>query len=159
MRPTRRRAPRLAALLVLAIAGSIGVASADWRASGGGAGSANTGTTQTVTLSPATASSQLFPGGQTAVALTISNPNPGSVRLGSLALDTSGGTGGFTVDAGHSACGVSSLSFTTQINGAGWTVPGGGSLSVTLTNSLTMSGNAASVCQGATFTVFLRAGP
>ena len=34
--------------------------------------------------------------------LTITNPNPASVRVGSLSLDTSQGTGGFAVDGAHS---------------------------------------------------------
>ena len=59
--------------------------------------------------------------------LTVTNPNPGQIRVGSLALDTSQGTGGFAVDGGHSGCGLATLSFATQTNGgAGWTVPGSG---------------------------------
>ena len=45
----------------------------------------------------------------------------------------------------------------TQTNGgAGWTVPGSGVLSVTLTGALAMGSGAANACQGATFTVHLR---
>jgi len=68
-------------------------------------------------------------------------------------------TDGFAVDGTHASCGVSSLTFTAQTNGgAGWTVPGTSSLPVTLANSLAMNTSAASACQGATFTVYLRAG-
>jgi hypothetical protein len=82
------------------------------------------------------------------------------VRVGSLALDTSQGTGGFAVDAAHSGCAVSALAFTTQTNGgAGWTVPGSGSLPVTLTAAVSMSTSAGNACQGATFTVYLQVGP
>jgi hypothetical protein len=96
--------------------------------------------------------------------LTVANPNRSPVRIGSLSLNTSQGTGGFAVDAGHAGCSVAVLSFTTQTNlGTGWTVPGkvgavNGSLSITLTAALAMSTAAANACQGATFTVFLAAG-
>ncbi|GAA4731980.1 hypothetical protein GCM10023350_14190 [Nocardioides endophyticus] len=113
-----------------------------------------------MTLSPATPSAALFPGGQASVALTITNPNLASVRVGSLALDTSRGSGGFAVDGAHAGCVLSALSFATHTNaGAGWTVAGSGSLSVTLTNALSMTASAANACQGATFTVYLTAGP
>ena len=56
---------------------------------------------------------------------------------------------------------MSALGFTTQTDG--WVVAarsGGvdGTLSVTLPNALAMAPNAASACQGATFTVYLVAG-
>jgi hypothetical protein len=148
----------------LALAGG-GVASAVWGGSGNGFGSAATGTTVTVTLSPGTPAATLFPGGQADVLLTVSNPNLSAVHIGSLALDTLQGTGGFAVDAGHSGCALAALSFTTQMNGgAGWTVPAkvgavNGTLPVTLTNALAMGVGAANACQGASSTVYLAAGP
>jgi hypothetical protein len=151
-------------LVVLALAGA-GAASAFWRGSGTGAGSGSAGTTLPVTLSPGSPTATLFPGGLTDVVLTVTNPNPYSVRLGSLALDTGQGTGGFAVDAGHAGCSLSTLSFTTQTNGgAGWTVPGrvgavDGTVSVTLANALAMGTGAANACQGASYTVYLAAGP
>ena len=164
MKPTRRRASLFAAMLVLVAAGSIGVASANWAGSGSGAGSATTGTTLPVTLSSRSSSGQLFPGGQGDVTLTISNPNLAIVRIGSLVLDLGQGIGGFAVDASHSGCATSALSFTTQTNGGtGWNVPAragavDGSLAVTLPNALAMGSAAANACQGATFTVYLIAG-
>jgi hypothetical protein len=151
-------------VVVLALAGA-GTANAFWRGSGAGVGSGTTGTTIPVTLSPGSPSATLYPGGVTDVLLTVSNPNPYSVRIGSLALDTSQGTGGFSVDAGHSGCAVSTLSFTTQTNsGAGWSVPGkvgavNGTLSVTMANALAMGTGAANACQGASYTVYVAAGP
>ena len=143
--------------LVLLVAGS---ATAYWAASGGGSGNADTATPSAVTLSPATPTAALFPGGQATVELTVTNPNVFSVRVGSLSLDTGHGTGGFAVDGGHSGCVLTTLSFATQTNaGAGWTVAGSGNLSVTLTNALSMTSAAANACQGASFTVYLAAGP
>lgn len=159
MTPTRRRGFLVATALAACTLGMVTAASAYWGGSGSGAGSTDTGTTQPVTLSPATASDQLYPGGQATVALTATNPNPGTVRVSSLALDTSQGTGGFAVDAGHAACNVATLSFTTQTNGgSGWNLPTGGPTSITLANALSMSASAADACQGATFTVYLNAG-
>ena len=157
MRTTRRRSV-VVALVTLLTLSTVGTASAYWGGVGSGTGSAGTGTIQSVTLSPATASTQIYPGGQAAVALVVTNPNPGPVRVASLALDTSQGVGGFAVDGAHAVCGVASLSYTAQNNGgSGWTIPGGGSSSVSLPNALAMSAGASNSCQGATFTVYLQA--
>jgi hypothetical protein len=153
----RRRAP-LALLLTALTLLVTGVAAAYWSTTGGGSAAAATGDTSPVTLTPATPTAQLYPGGQGTVVLTVTNPNAGQVRVGSLALDTSQGTSGFAVDGGHAGCGLASLSFATQTNGgAGWTVPGSGVLSVTLTNALSMGAGAANACQGAAFSVYLTA--
>ena len=152
-----RRSP-LALLLTAAMVLVGAVAAAYWITTGGGSATAATASTSALTLAPATPTAQLYPGGQASVVLTVTNPNPGQIRVGSLALDTSQGTGGFAVDGGHSGCGLATLSFATQTNGgAGWTVPGSGVLPVTLTNALSMGTGAANACQGATFSVYLTA--
>ncbi len=153
-----RRRALLPAVLGVVLAGA---ALAYWAASGGGTASATTGTTtSTLTLSPATPTAQLYPGGQASVVLTVTNPNVVPVRIGSLIRDTGQGNSGFGVDGAHSACNVAALSFTTQTNGgAGWTVPGGSAIAITLTNALSMATTAANACQGASFTVYLQATP
>lgn len=159
MSGARRRGLFVAAVLALLTLGTITAASAYWSGPGSGSGSAGTGTAQAVTLGPATAAAQLYPGGQAAVALTVTNPNPGSVRIGSLALDTSQGSAGFGVDGAHSGCGLSSLSFTTQTNaGAGWSFSPG-AVSLDLPAALSMTPSADNACQGASLTVYLQAGP
>ena len=165
MRAARTSIPlALTSLLVLLALAITGTASAYWRGSGFGPGTGTTGTTAAVTLSPGTPAASLHPGGLTSVVLTVSNPNSFAVRMGSFALDTGQGTGGFAVDAGHSGCAVSTLTFATQTNGgAGWTVPAkvgavNGTLSVLLTNALAMGLNAANACQGASFAVYVAAG-
>lgn len=159
MRQTRRRGFVATVVALGAVVTSTG-ASAYWAGAGNGAGTAATGAAQSVTLSPATAAAQLFPGGQAAVSLTITNPNPSSVRVGSLSLDTSQGSGGFAVDGAHATCALSILTFATQTNGGpGWAVAGGGSSSITLNNALSMGPSAASACQGASITVYLKAAP
>lgn len=153
----------LAAAAVVLI-GSGGVGLAYWHAAGTGTGSVTTGTTTAVSLIPGTPAVTLYPGGQSDVSLIVDNPNSTTVTVSSLSLDTAQGTGGFAVDAAHSACDMSALSFTTQTNaGAGWAVPArsgtvDGTLSVTLSNSLAMAPGAAAACQGAQFAVYLVAG-
>jgi hypothetical protein len=147
----------LAVVLVLAVAGA---GYAYWATSGSGSAAADTGTTTELTISPGTPAAQLYPGGQADVLLTLTNPGPAEVRVGALAVDTGQGTDGIAVDGAHSACAVSALTFTTQTNGgAGWTVPGGGSLPITLDDALSMATSAANACQGASFTVYLRVAP
>ena len=148
------------AIIVVTIGGA-GVAYAYWTAGGAGTGFGAAGTTVPITLSAGTPTASLLPGGQTGVVLTMTNANAATVKISSLALDTTQGASGFAVDAGHSGCTLSTLSFVTQTNGgAGWSVPGkvgatNGTLTTTLTNALAMSLSAADACQGATFTVYL----
>jgi hypothetical protein len=164
-RPRTLRRLLLATLPVILAVSLGGVAYAYWSGPGGGTGSATTGTTAAVTLRPGTPAGKLHPGGTSDVGLTMSNPNAFSVRIDSLALDTGQGTLGFAVDTVHSLAGCTAagatLSYPTQATG--WTVPAkvgavDGTLSVTLTGALAMSLDAASLCQGATFTVYVKAG-
>jgi hypothetical protein len=161
----RFRRGTLVAVAVAVTVGVGGAASAVWTASGGGTGGADTGALQPVALSSGAPATPLFPGGQTAVEVTVTNPNDANAKIGSIALDTSQGSGGFAVDAGHAGCTLSTLSFTTQTNGgAGWVLPPrvgavDGTLAISLSNALSMSTSAANACQGATFTIYLVAGP
>jgi hypothetical protein len=153
VRHIRRRLLPAALLVIFALPVG-GVAFAYWRGSGAGAGSATTGTAQMVTLSPGVAGVKLYPGGQTNVVLAVANPNAFSVHIGSLALDTAG-----IVVAGNPLCTVDlskvTLSGLTN-SGLGWTIPANNS-SVTLT--MAMGIDAANACQGAAFTVNLKALP
>jgi hypothetical protein len=162
--PRARRRLVVICSIAVVVGSTAGGAYGVWRGSGGGAGSASAGTTVAVTLSPGTPSTRLYPGGQSDVVLTVSNPNTSTVTLSSLGLDTSQGAGGLAVDGGHVGCALSTLSFTRQTNGgAGWSVPAkvaavNGTLTLTLTNALAMGPDAANACQGASFTVYLAAG-
>lgn len=138
-------------------------AAAYWTTTGNGTAAAQTTTALPLTLSPGVPSDRLHPGGTADVAVTITNPNGFTVRVGSLTLDTTQGTNGYAVDGGHSGCAVSALTFAAQgNNGAGWSVPpkvGGvdGTLAVSLAGALSMAASAADACQGATVTVYLKA--
>jgi len=150
-------------VVVVASLGFCATALAWWSATGSESGSDTAATVAPVTLSSGVTTTPLYPTGTTTggVATVVSNPNEFPVRIPSLVLDTTGGTDGFDVDAGHAACGVTSLSFTTQTNGgAGWTIParaGGidGTLAIDVT-AVALAADAPNACQGATFTVYLR---
>jgi hypothetical protein len=149
------------ALTALVLAAS---ALAYWTTTGSGATSTSVPAAQAVTLTPGTATAQLYPGGTSDVAVDVTNPNTTAVRVVSLSLDTAAGTGGFDVDGGHAGCDPAVVSFTTQTNGAaGWTIPAkvgatAGVAALDLSGALAMSSNAANACQGASFLVHLSVG-
>ena len=152
---SNRRLARLVVptVVVLALAGGASAYLAS-SGSGGGSGSAPI-TLSNLSITGGSATQSLLPTGTPSgdVNVTLNNSNPGPVHINSLALDTTQGTSGFSANAASCA-----LSFTTQTNGgAGWTIPANGSLSVDLTNSLTMGTSAASSCQGQSFSVYLTA--
>jgi hypothetical protein len=159
-----RRIQAIAAILVVALALAGGV-HAYFNSTGNGAGTGSVGTVAAITISPASPTSALYPGGAADVAASIDNPNSVQVHVGSLSLDTARGTNGFAVDSGHADCNVSTLQFATENNGGlGWDVPAkvgaaDGTLSLDISAAISMTGNAANACQGASFTVYLKAGP
>lgn len=153
----RRTRVLVVAAIVLAAVSTSSAAYAYWTASGSGGGSASTAAGQNLTISPGTATSSLAPGGNGGITLTIANSNPSTAHINSLSLDTSQGSSGFAVDSGHSACttALAALSYVTQ--SAGYDVSANGTLTLTLpASALSMGSNAANVCQGATFTVYLK---
>lgn len=155
---TRKRLVRIVvtAAVGLSIAGA--VAYAAWSVTGSGRGSASAATAQNLTLSAGSTSSALYPGAAADVDTSIANANPFPVHVTGLALDTTKGQNGFDVDAGHSGCNVSSLSFTTATNGGhGWDIAAGSSDDVDASGSIAMGASANDSCQGATFTVYLTA--
>ena len=113
-RSSSNRNLRLALVALVAFIGVLllnGGAQAFWSAGGSGTGNGGSGTVQAVTLSPGTSPAASSPAGTRDVVLTVSNPNLAEVSVRSLALDTSQGTNGFSVDAGHAGCSVAALSF------------------------------------------------
>jgi hypothetical protein len=158
-----RRHRRLAILAAAAVFALVvvpvgGIAVAYWGGTGTGTGTSETGDVVPVTLTVGTPPANLRPGATSHVVLTATNTNASPVRIDSLSLDTARGTGGFSVDAGHSGCNVNVLTYSTQTTG--WTIPArvglvNGTLSITLNNAIGMSTSAANACQGATFTVYL----
>ncbi|MFI2458177.1 hypothetical protein [Streptomyces sp. NPDC019539] len=151
----------LVAAGVVLLLGAGGAVHAMWTTSGSGSGTAATGTTTPVTLSPGEPTGGLFPGGRADILLTATNSSSFPVRVGALALETGQGAGGFAADASHAGCGLSALTFARQTNGGtGWTIPAragavDGVLPIRLPNALMMSLDAANACQGARIIVYL----
>jgi hypothetical protein len=157
LREKRRSTIALAAVVALLGAAA---AAAFWTGSGSGGGAASAETVASVTLTPGTATTDLYPGASGDIAVSIANGNSYQAFVGSLALDTARGTSGFSVDGGHLGCDVAALSYTVQSNGgAGWFVPAGSTLDLDLANAVSLATTAVSQCQGATFTVYLQAAP
>lgn len=156
----RKPIAKLALLIGVLAAAAVaaGTSSGYFRNGASGSGTALVAAVQPVTLTPATPTGGLYPGGSADVALTVSNPNSGAVTIASLALDTSRGTNGLGVDGGHSGCDLSAITFTGAATG--WTIPAqAGAYPIDLPGAIAMAPSAADACQGATFTVYLQTGP
>lgn len=159
---TSRLTKRALTIGVAAIVAALAAATAGafWTLRGAGEGTVSAETVASVTLTPGTATTDLYPGRSGDVAVSMANGNTYRAYVGSLVLDAGRGTNGFSVDGGHSGCDVAALSYAPQTNGgAGWFVPAGATLDLDLTNAVDLGIGAASDCQGATFTVYLLAAP
>ena len=155
---TRTHLSRFGAVAVTGLLVAGAAAYGAWSVSGSGTGSASAATATNLTLTSGTPATALYPNGNADVATTIANGNPFPVHVSSIALDTGQGANGFSVDAGHSGCDLSTLSFAAQSNGgSGWDVPANDTLDVDATDAVSMSGAAGDPCQGASFTLHLTA--
>lgn len=155
----------LAALIAVATLAALAAgALAFWSGTGAGGAQARVADPLPLALSPGTPQALLIPGGNVSVSTIATNPNPYVAHVASLELDTSAGSNGFGVDAGHGGCAPSSLHVAAQDNGdAGWDVPpkagaADGALPIDMEGALSMDAGAADACQGAAFTVHLVAG-
>ena len=154
----RKRLVRLGVVAIVGLGIAAGAAYAAWTVNGSGTGTASAASAQGLTLTAGSASGVLYPGATADVDTSVGNTNPFPVHVSSIALDTTQGQNGFAVDAGHSGCNLSSLSFTTATNGgSGWDISANSSLDVDAASSITMGAGANDSCQGATFTVYLTA--
>jgi hypothetical protein len=146
MRPLARRSSAVAAATVGLL--GLGVAFAAWTSTGEGSGTVNAAQAQPLTVSVQNVTG-LYPTGSVDVPFTVSNPNPYDVTLNNVTLKS------VTVDAAHSGCA------TTVVTGADLpltlvaTKNGGTTASRNFTVS--MSNAATDACQGATFTLTLKA--
>jgi hypothetical protein len=155
---SRTKISRLAAVAVTGLLVAGVAAYGAWSVSGSGTGSASAATASSLALTPGTPATALYPNGSADVATTIANSNPFPVHVSSIALDSGQGSNGFAVDAGHSTCDLSTLSFAAQTNGgSGWDIPANDTLDVDATDAVSMSGSAGDACQGASFTLYLTA--
>jgi hypothetical protein len=137
-----------AAFLLIGL--SAGAAYGYFTSSGNGAGSASTGTMQTVTLAATTAtpSTPLLPGSTGDVALKVSNPNNFAVTL----ISVTAASGSITADGNHSSCTSTGVTFTGQ-TGLSTTIPAASTVTVDLPGAASMSTTSSAGCQGATFSI------
>jgi hypothetical protein len=142
---TRRVTSAAAGTIALLMVG--GVAYAAWSAHGAGTSAAATGTPETLGVS-ATVAGQLYPGASADVLVTIGNPNTLPVTVTALALD-----GTIAASAGCTTPGVA-VSLPASLS---LVVPAGDSLPLSITGGVAMTTASSSDCQGATFTIPLRA--
>ena len=129
--------------LIAAIAGY-----AYWTTTGSGTGTGTAGTTSAIALH-ATFPAGIYPGGSETVTFTADNPNPGSVRVGTIHLAS------VTFDAGHSGCSASDFSMAdVPVNTE---IASGSGQSITPTGSLVFADTASNqdACKGATITLNL----
>lgn len=144
-----RRSATILSSAVTALLLTGGGAWAYWTAGGAGASSASAGDLDTVVLAAVTTAPgvPLLPGHTGEVVLQVQNPNSATLRLVSAVaagpVAVSGTSGCTTADAGVTYTDQTELSVT---------LPPGTTV-VRLPDAVTMSADAASACQGATFTV------
>lgn len=126
-----------------------GAAFAAWSASGTGPGQARALTAQSITVTSATATADLYPGFTNGdVSFSLANPNPYPVTLTSM-------TAGSITSSNAAACPASNVSVTSATGltlavGAGATVSG-----QTIADVVSMASGAPDGCQGVTFTISL----
>jgi hypothetical protein len=154
--PTRSR-KLLAFVAASAAVVASGLVFAAWLTTGSGSATAKAGSSQALSVLDASASTNatLYPGVNGDVTVRVSNPNAFPVRVTGVSLD--GDNSDIAVDAGHSGCSPTGVSFTDQ-TGLTIDVPaksGGtnGATTATLTGAAAMSNAAVNACQGATFTI------
>lgn len=153
MSDSRARGVKVAVLTgVLSLAIGGGTAYAFWAADGSGAGSAGAGDMQTVTVDAFvpgdTPASTLIPGGTADVVLRVTNPNPYSVQVYSVANN-----GTATADNAHPSCTTTGVTFagTPSPLSPALSIAANSSTLVTLPGAASMDATSQSACQGATF--------
>lgn len=159
----RGRRLRARLLTAVAVVGSLSVATVAygyWVSSGGGVGTGLTLSSSAISITAGAPTNALYPGIASDVALALNNNGTVQLHVSSLSLDTGQGVGGFTVDGAHSSCSpaVALLSFQAPPPPAGgWTLGPKSTTAITLGSAISMGAAAPSVCQGASFSVFLKA--
>jgi len=141
------------ATLITGMLLAAGVAFAAWTATGSGNGYAQAKGMSSVTLSDASTytTAQLYPGGSGDLVLRVANPNSYDVTVTTVT-----GTGPAVTAPTNATCDASTgVTFTNQtgLTGASYVVPGNGSATITLANSVSMGNASVNACKGLTFTV------
>ena len=132
---------------VITLLTGVGIASALWSATGSGAGNAKSITAQSVTVTAATGTADLYPGFTAGdVFFTVTNPNPYPVTFTTMAAGTVvSGTPGACPASNVTVTGATGLTLTV---GAGATLTG-----QSIANVVSMAAAAPDGCQNVTFTI------
>jgi hypothetical protein len=145
-RPSRSRRPLAIAATVVLVLGGGTLAYGAWSASGTGSSQAKSVTAVALTVSVATGTADLYPGGSGAVYFTVTNTNPYGVSL--TAANFGAVTSSDEVNCPAANITVNNKTGLSLSVGANTT---SGTLSIA--NAVTMAAGALDGCQGKTFTI------
>jgi hypothetical protein len=147
-------------IAVLAAAGALlagaPAAGAFWSARAGGSAAAAAASPAALVVTAGTAAAQpAFPTGSPTggVSVSLRNPNPYRVHVGTLVLDAAAGAGGFSANA--AGC---DLAYTPP-DGGGWDVPANGTIDLVLAGVLSLPPSAPAACARLAVDVHLEAAP
>ena len=136
----KKRALILAVVAVVALIASI-AGYAYWSTTGSGTASSTAGTTATVTIT-GSFTTGIYPGGTKTVSFTATNPNPGTVRVGTVTLAS--------VTTTPSSCAAADFTMPDVAENAD--VPTGGPTALPTNGTLTFANTSSNqdTCKGAT---------
>jgi len=147
---------KLSRKLFLALAASVGllvtgVVVAAWSTSGSGNGYAKAASASSLGIGNASASTSadLYPGGASAVKVSVTNPNSFPVRITSVAKHA---VSSITSDKGPACNAATGVTFTDQ-TGLTLDLAAGATSTFTLSGAVSMSNASDDSCQGAVFTI------
>jgi hypothetical protein len=142
---------RVALLAVPAVLVAVGIAIGAWNATGSGTGYAKAGTSSSLILGDASASTvaDLYPSSTGNVKITVTNPNPFNVSITTVAQTASTS---ITSDKGASCNSSTGVTFSTQ-SGLSLALAAGATTTFTLNGAAAMSNASANACQGAVFSI------
>jgi len=152
----RRGKVILSVAAAVAVLVNAGAAWAYWKLGGEGTAVAVAGTTVELTLTGKSDDSKpLYPGGTTNLTVTVTNQNDFPIRITSV----SPGDKGVTADAAHrdAGCRTTGVVVAKDVLPVSWDVPKNTIGVFTVPDGVRMTNSSDSACQGATFTIPVRA--
>ncbi|GAA0802946.1 hypothetical protein [Spirilliplanes yamanashiensis] len=156
MRDIHRRTILIGGIVaILAVALNAGVVWAFWRLDGTTSTTVKAGRAVELAVTGTTAAdAPLFPGGTTALSVTIENPNAFPIVIDTVAP----GPERSVADEAHrkAGCRVTGVAVARRVNAVSWRVEGDSTATFTLPRGVTMTNRSDSACQGATFTIPLQ---
>lgn len=152
----RRGKMILGVAVTAAVIVNAGAAWAYWRLDGNGSGVAVAGSAVELRLQGESDDNKpLYPGGTTNMTVTVTNQNDFPIQITSV----SPGDGKVTADSAHrnAGCRTPGVAIVDDVLKVTWTVPKNTIGVFTVPDGLTMNNSSDSACQGATFTIPVRA--